>query len=51
MNALPRAGETLNGAWTRQGLLYESDSEALSLDPFSVTKKDSEFFAFFFPVG
>ncbi|CAM9371192.1 unnamed protein product, partial [Laminaria digitata] len=41
MNALPRAGETLNGAWTRQDLLYESDSEALSIDTFTITKKDS----------
>eukprot|EP00904_Undaria_pinnatifida_P004683 jgi/Undpi1/14215/HiC_scaffold_9.g03864.m1 len=41
MNALPRAGETLNGAWTRQDLLYESDTEALSIDTFSITKKDA----------
>lgn len=43
MNALPRAGETLNGAWTRQDLLYESDTEALSINPLTISKKDSEF--------
>lgn len=42
MNALPRAGETLSGAWTRQDLLYESDTEALSVNPLSISKKDSE---------
>lgn len=43
MNALPRAGETLNGAWTRQDLLYESDTEALSVNPLTISKKDSKF--------
>lgn len=42
MNALPRAGETLNGAWTRQDLLYDSDTEALSVNPLYISKKDSE---------
>lgn len=42
MNALPRSGETLNEAWTRQDLLYESDTEALSTNPSSLSKKDSE---------
>lgn len=43
MNALPRPGETLNGAWTRQDLLYESDTEALSINPLAISKKDSKF--------
>lgn len=43
MSALPRAGETLNGAWTRQDLLYESDTEALSINPLAISKKDSKF--------
>lgn len=42
MNALPRAGETLSGAWTRQDLLYESDTEALSVNPLCISKKESE---------
>lgn len=42
MNALPRSGETLNGAWTRQDLLYDSDTEALSVNPLCISKKDSE---------
>ncbi len=42
MSALPRAGETLSGAWTRQDLLYESDTEALSVDPVCISKKDGE---------
>ena len=50
MNALPRAGETLSGAWTRQDLLYESDTEALAVNPLCISKKESEFFLldFFF---
>lgn len=39
MSALPRVGETLDGAWNRQDLLYESDTEDLAIDP-SVLKKD-----------
>lgn len=39
MNALPRIGETLDGAWTRQDLLYESDTEDLGIDP-STLRKD-----------
>lgn len=53
MNALPRAGETLSGAWTRQDLLYESDTEALAVNPLCISKKESEFFLldfFFFGV-
>lgn len=42
MNALPRPGETLNGAWTRQDLLYDSDSEDLSVRPTTLTREDSE---------
>jgi len=42
MSALPRAGETLSGAWTRQDLLYESDTEALSVDPVCISKKDGK---------
>ncbi|CAM9928055.1 unnamed protein product, partial [Hapterophycus canaliculatus] len=41
MSALPRAGETLNGAWTRQDLLYDSDTEALSVNPLCISKKDT----------
>lgn len=48
MNALPRAGETLSGAWTRQDLLYESDTEALSANPLCISKKDSECWSFTF---
>lgn len=49
MNALPRAGETLNGAWTRQDLLYDSDTEVLSVNPLCISKKDSE--CFVVPLG
>lgn len=48
MNALPRAGETLSGAWTRQDLLYESDTEALAVNPLSISKKESECWSFAF---
>ncbi|CAM9149602.1 unnamed protein product, partial [Sphacelaria rigidula] len=41
MNALPRANETLDGAWTRMDLLYESDTEDLSIDPGTLKKCDS----------
>lgn len=47
MNALPRANETLDGAWTRMDLLYESDTEDLSIDPGTLKKCDSECFLFF----
>lgn len=43
MNALPRANETLDGAWSRMDLLYESDTEDLSIDPTMLKKGDSEF--------
>lgn len=46
MNALPRANETLDGAWTRMDLLYESDTEDLSIDPGTLKKCDSECFPF-----
>lgn len=42
MNALPRANETLDGAWSRMDLLYESDTEDLSIDPATLKKGDSE---------
>lgn len=42
MNALPRPGETLDGAWNRQELLYESDTEDLAIDPCALKKDVSE---------
>lgn len=42
MNALPQANETLDGAWNRMDLLYESDREDLGIDPSMLKKCDSK---------